>query len=52
MYEYILFDFDGTLFDTLEGITKSVRYAINKQGLDAPLDELRCFAGPPWWICL
>ena len=47
MYEYILFDFDGTVFDTVEGITKSVRYAINKIGLDAELSELRCFAGPP-----
>lgn len=47
MYDYILFDFDGTVFDTLEGITKSVRYALNKQGLDAPLSQLRCFAGPP-----
>ena len=47
MYETILFDFDGTVFDTVEGITKSVRYAINKQGMDAELDELRCFAGPP-----
>lgn len=47
MYDCILFDFDGTLFDTVEGITKSVRYALNKRGLDAELDELRCFAGPP-----
>ena len=47
MYKYILFDFDGTVFDTVEGITKSARYAINKFGLDAELDELRCFAGPP-----
>ncbi len=47
MYDYILFDFDGTVFDTVEGITRSVRYAINKRGLDAELDELRCFAGPP-----
>ena len=47
MYQYILFDFDGTIFDTVEGITKSVKYAINKQGLDAELEELRCFAGPP-----
>lgn len=47
MYDCILFDFDGTVFDTVEGITKSVRYAINKLGLDAELDELRCFAGPP-----
>lgn len=47
MYETILFDFDGTVFDTVEGITKSVRYAINKHGLDAELADLRCFAGPP-----
>ena len=47
MYKYILFDFDGTIFDTVEGITKSVRYAINKVGRDAPLESLRCFAGPP-----
>lgn len=47
MYKYILFDFDGTVFDTVEGITKSVRYALNKVGIDAPLEELRCFAGPP-----
>lgn len=47
MYRYVLFDFDGTVFDTLEGITKSVRYAINKVGMDDPLSELKCFAGPP-----
>ena len=47
MYKYILFDFDGTVFDTVEGITKSVRYAINKVGRDAPPESLRCFAGPP-----
>ena len=47
MYRYVLFDFDGTVFDTVEGITKSVRYAVNKLGIDAELEELRCFAGPP-----
>ncbi len=47
MYQYILFDFDGTVYDTVEGITKSARYALNKFGLDAELSELRCFAGPP-----
>jgi len=47
LYKYILFDFDGTVFDTVEGITKSARYALNKFGLDAELDFLRCFAGPP-----
>lgn len=47
MYSVILFDFDGTVYDTVEGITRSVRHAINKRGLDAELAELRCFAGPP-----
>ena len=47
MYSNILFDFDGTVYDTVEGITKCVRYALRKRGLDAELEELRCFAGPP-----
>jgi len=47
MYKTVLFDFDGTVYDTVEGITKSVRYAMNKHGMDKPLEELRCFAGPP-----
>jgi len=47
MADYILFDFDGTVFDTVEGITKSVRYALNRQGIDAELKALRCYAGPP-----
>lgn len=47
MFDCILFDFDGTVFDTVEGITKSVRYALNKVGIDEELESLRCFAGPP-----
>lgn len=43
----VLFDFDGTVFNTVEGITKSIQYALRKHGRDAELDELRCFAGPP-----
>lgn len=47
MYDTILFDFDGTVFDTVEGITRSVQYALEKHGIAAELQELRCFAGPP-----
>lgn len=48
MYKTILFDFDGTLFDTGEGVTKSVRYAARAFGFSAEdLSELRCFVGPP-----
>ena len=47
MFQYILFDFDGTLYDTVEGIAKSAQYALEKLGISADLEELRCFAGPP-----
>ena len=47
MRKTLLFDFDGTLYDTVEGIAKSAQYALKKLGVDAPLEELRCFAGPP-----
>ena len=43
----VLFDFDGTVFDTVEGITKSIQYALRKHGRDVELEDLRCFAGPP-----
>ena len=46
-YKTVLFDFDGTVFDTVEGITKSIQYALRKHGREEPLDRLRCFAGPP-----
>lgn len=47
MYDTILFDFDGTVFDTVEGITKSVQYALRKFGIEEETEKLRGFAGPP-----
>ena len=47
MYDCILFDFDGTVFDTVEGISKSVQYALEKFGIVEEPEALRCFAGPP-----
>ena len=47
MKKYVFFDFDGTLFDTAEGIVKSVQYALKKLGIHAEPSELMCFAGPP-----
>ena len=46
-YRAVLFDFDGTVYDTLEGITKCVQYALDKRGIHKELGELRKFAGPP-----
>ena len=48
MWNTVLFDLDGTLTDSGEGITKSVQYALEKEfGMQVPLSELRCFVGPP-----
>ena len=46
-YPVVFFDLDGTLTDSGEGITKSVRYALAKFGIEAELDALRTFIGPP-----
>lgn len=48
MYQTILFDLDGTLTDSKEGIVNSLRYAIEKLGDPMP-DEatLTKFIGPP-----
>lgn len=48
MYQYILFDLDGTLTDPKIGITTCVQYALHKMGIEEPdLDKLEPFIGPP-----
>ena len=48
MYKAVLFDLDGTLTDSGEGIMKSVQYALDKIGRPEPdLEKLRVFVGPP-----
>lgn len=48
MYSYVLFDLDGTLTDSREGIVKSVRYSLEKLGRPCPAEEtLLRFIGPP-----
>lgn len=48
MYQYVLFDLDGTLTDPKEGICKSVQYALHKSGIEeSNLDRLEPFIGPP-----
>ena len=44
----ILFDLDGTLIDSSEGITKSAQYALSHFGIDEPdRNSLFFFIGPP-----
>ena len=51
MYKAVIFDFDGTLCNTGEGIFKSARYALESFGYEIPEDEnLSYFIGPPLLI--
>lgn len=44
----ILFDLDGTLVNTEEGVTKSLRYALKKYGIkETDQNKLKRFIGPP-----
>ncbi len=47
-YTHLLFDLDGTLFDTSPGVTTSVRHALVRMGRPIPSQELLLkFIGPP-----
>lgn len=45
-YIYLLFDLDGTLTDSAEGIINCVKHAMDSMGLDMP-DRPERFLGPP-----
>ena len=45
-YKYLLFDLDGTLTDSAEGIINCVKHALDTMGLEVP-DRLERFLGPP-----
>ena len=46
--EYALFDLDGTLTDSMEGITNCARYALEKFGIHPQSQaELLPYIGPP-----
>lgn len=48
MFQYILFDLDGTLTDPGEGITKSIAYSFDHYGVPyGSLEELQVYIGPP-----
>lgn len=48
MFQYILFDLDGTLTDPKLGITTCVQYALKSFGIEENnLDKLEPFIGPP-----
>ena len=47
-YDYVIFDFDGTVVDTGEGIIKSLQYSFEQMGREVPdMSDLKKFIGPP-----
>jgi phosphoglycolate phosphatase len=47
-FDYVIFDFDGTVADTGEGILKSLQYSFKAMGDEEPdLEDLKKFIGPP-----
>ena len=47
-FDYVIFDFDGTVADTGEGILKSLQYSFSVMGRDVPdMSQLKRFIGPP-----
>lgn len=51
-YKYLLFDLDGTIFDTFQGITRSFAYALDYYGIHIDdLKELSPVIGPPLYDC-
>ena len=47
MWDFILFDLDGTITDPREGITKSVAHALTYFGITENPEDLTYFIGPP-----
>lgn len=46
-FDYLLFDLDGTLTDSRPGIFNSIRFALNKYGINPEDQQLMPFLGPP-----
>ena len=48
MKRYILFDLDGTLADSMVGVTKAIQQGLHSQGIEvADYRDLRALVGPP-----
>ena len=45
--KYILFDLDGTLTDSFEGIKNAMTYCLSKYGVTPKKESFRRIIGPP-----
>lgn len=44
---FLLFDLDGTIIDSQDGILQSVQYTLQQFGIMEQRESLRCYIGPP-----
>jgi len=51
-YDYILFDFDGTLADSKPGIVNCIKYALDKHGIAYTNEILDKMVGPPFRVSM
>ena len=52
-YDYIFWDFDGTVMDTYPGVTEAIQVGLEAYGIHEDRPEvLRSFLGPPFRVCL
>ena len=49
-FDAVIFDFDGTVADTGEGVRNAVRYALNEYKMPIYEERLNEFLGPPLYI--
>lgn len=47
MYEYFIFDLDGTIINSEQGVTRCTSYALKYFGIDEKPENLLHFIGPP-----
>ena len=49
-YDAVIFDFDGTVADTGEGVRNAIRYSLNEYKMPIYEDRLNEFLGPPLYL--
>ena len=47
MYDYVLFDLDGTISDSFEGVSKGIQIALKSVGIKEDRSNMRKCMGPP-----
>ncbi|MBR6479143.1 MAG: HAD hydrolase-like protein, partial [Clostridia bacterium] len=49
-FDAVIFDFDGTVADTGEGVRNAVRYALKQFDMPIIEDRINEFLGPPLYL--